>query len=1216
MANEQQPVVQSRQDVWREMGAQKYNSPEDFPTAANQEPTYDAQQNVGVIDAFIKGVPSSKDSSFANYDPTYQPTIGETVASSLTDFARSGAKVLAEWTPEYKAARSGLGTLRKTDPEAADQIEASTIGAKLSGFELATKGGAALGEGVLTVMPFFKVGRTALAVGEAASLSKFGKAGEVIAKSPLASKLYSGGLGGFLYGGLYGLHTQDGDWEAGAKSAAMGTVFGVGMMGSISGLAFAGKYGGNKTLQVFKFGKDGTGNLASNIVSKYGDTMPIKLATTIGNAVQSGYETVFMSVGERMKKYYGDVGENFVNMYRKASRIATQDLGKLQLAFIDNGLMEAPTGLGKAFKGVEFIGNDTERMLTYNQILRGQGAYADPVARAAAIQADPKLQFLDGLRKYYATTAQREGVTETLLNPDTYLPKHTPVVELTTKTRTALDAATTQAEREAIYAANDPMVKEMVDNSVQYEKAFGSLDEAYGTYYDYADVVNGGSHTPMGDNKMLQRMVNSGQAKTLEEARGKIISDLRLRKQSLTPLAASLDFERQVDLPWYDPNPSRVMPQYVFDASMRIEMSKTFGVNDEVLHEMIGSIKADLSRGIKADEAAKAFEDFVRTVTGQVNSSPSAEKISSTLRALQVTKLAFAQVINLGQSLNTLLASDLGSTMHGLTTAFTAPEIRNAIERGVLTNQFLRQIFEYSSGGSQVADKFLKYTGFTYTEMFNRAVGSTVADMWGEKNLQKLLGDYGLGKKVPVVSPPIANERFTGLVDHIKNNGGITVGFDGKIIDKGFAFSILDKADEVRMKVGDSSFKENFIKTFNSLKERYGSEEGAHFGGWVDGEDFVVDVTKVGDDMLQSVYDGIIKKQDAIGDLGKYAATSGQEGTIYLSKEVIGSIQPISGASLRSAGSSFGSWEEVVSYYSGKDFKNSVNYGELLKSEAVNHSYIDKMQNIGTAGAGAESKSGQVSKGAVSGTTDRQAIIEKIKADSPREYFTLQELGIPVDDVIARGYMTQEEKAIAAQTFVERTQFLGRPIDLPYFASSPGGKVIAQFKTFAYQQARFIVKEMKDGFRKNGQGTRDWNRTFRNIFILSTVFPMTGEVLADVRSLITQDKRPTGAFDRYVSDIFAAGTYGMLYDFWRSAQTGSTADNILGTTAGDVVRYFENLAQAPGQIMGGHGDTALKNFTKNILRQTGVGRPIVNVIYPSTQPGRTTLQSLNDWAAD
>lgn len=962
-----QPQIKSRQEVWRELGSQQYDTPSDLYQPEKPVVLDNATPKVGIREAFIKGVPTNRDSGF-EFNPSYEPTLGETLASTVTDFARSGAAVLAEWTPEYKTARASLDKLRQTDPEAADQIEEASIGKKLSNSKLAIKGAAAVGEAALTIAPWFKFGRAGLVVAETGLLNKTGVVGTKIASSPTLQRLYSGGLNGFLYGGLYGLHAYDADWKEAVKSSALGAGFGIGAVGGISGLAFLGRYGGNKALEGFKF----TGDVVGDIRKKVG-------IPTLAEALPQNWYANIFGVGSTIKKYYGDVGENFLRMYKNASRVATKDLGNIQLAFIDNGLMKPPTGFGKAFKGVEFVGDDIERMSYYNQVLKGLGAYSNKEARTAAIAADSKLQFLDGLRKDYYVKAKDVGLFKVGLDPETYLPKHTPIIELSSTARTKLASAATPAEREVIYAANDAMVKEMVDNSVKYDKSFKSLDEAYATYYDYADAVRGGSHTPMGDNKMLQKMVADGKASNIEEARGKIISDLKMLKQSLTPDAASLDFEREVDLPWYDPNPARVMQQYTMDASMRIEMARTFGVNDQKIKEMIGSIKSSFNGEISADEAAVSFEKLVRTVTGQIFETQKEQRFSAALRALQIPKLAFAQIMNLGQSLNTLLASDLGSTMHGLTTAFTVPEIRNAIERGVLMNQFVRQIFDFNGagGGGKFTDAMLKYNGFTFTEMFNRVVGSSASDVWAEKNLTKLL-----------------------------------------------------------------SLPENKMKLSN-------------------------------------------------------------------------------------------------------------------------------------------------------------------------EYAALRELGLDVDVIIKRGSFLPEDKAIAAQTFVETTQFLAHAYDLPAFASSSYGKVLFQFKTFTYQQARFVTNQLKNSF-----GRGDYKRGFRNLFILSTVFPMTGEILADVRSLITQEKRPTKFLDRYISDIFSAGTYGLFYDFYTSTLAGKSLESLAGPTLSDATKYLELVARAPGQITKGHGKTTLTNFSKQLLRQTGFGRVIVNSVYPSSYQGKTTLKSLIDWSAE
>ena len=177
--------------------------------------------------------------------------------------------------------------------------------------------------------------------------------------------------------------------------------------------------------------------------------------------------------------------------------------------------------------------------------------------------------------------------------------------------------------------------------------------------------------------------------------------------------------------------------------------------------------------------------------------------------------------------------------------------------------------------------------------------------------------------------PSITSKGFTGIVNHIRKNGGITMDWEGKVVTKGFTSSILEKADEIRIKIAGPSSRKNFIKTFNSLKEKYGSKQGVRFGVWVDMGDFVVDVVKVGEDMLQSIYDGIIRKQDAIGDLGKYAEN--KDGTIFITKEIVAGLQPISRRGLRESSSLFEDWAEVISYYGEKNFKNSIDYGKLIK---------------------------------------------------------------------------------------------------------------------------------------------------------------------------------------------------------------------------------------------------------------------------------------------
>lgn len=1218
-----------RKKAWAEMSASSFDTPNDLYNSispASIDQNLDYRKKVGVGSAFIKGLPSDLESS-QDFDPSYKPTFGEDVASGLTDFVRSGVKVGVElWDKNTKDAREQLNKIRQYDPELADQIEATTIGTELTDKQLALKGGAALAEGVLSVVPFFKAGRTAITVAEKAAVSRLGSIGVKIASNPVLSKLYMGGVNGALYGGLYGLHKYDGDWKEAVKGAAMGGVFGGGLMGLGHGINIGAKLAGRTAIKV------------GNVLKSTGQTFDEKVLQKLP---AKWYSSVF-SVDATMKKYYGEVGKNFSDMFRSASKEATRDLGTVQLSLIDNGLIKPPTGLGKAFKGIKFVGDDVELMGHYNQVLRGKGVYSDKIVRTQAISVDPRLEFLDSLRKTYGARSQREGVVESLLDLDTYLPKHTPIVEAKKSTRRAIAKATTVGEREAIYAANDPMVKEMVENSVFTEKAFKTLDEAYQNYYDYTDLVSGGAHTPLADNKFLRKMVANGEARTMEEAKGKLIEDMKFRKKSLTPLASSLDFKRKISLPWYDPNPARVMPQYAFDASMRIEMAKKFGKDDEVIRAMLGKVENDLNRGVSAEKAAQTFEDFIRATTGQVMRSPGEEKASSFLRALQVPKLAFAQIINLGQSLNTLLASDFGSTMTGLTTAFKTKNIRKAIGDGVLLNNFMREISNYNTGGSKMAENILKYSGFTYTEMFNRAVGSIASDLWTNQNLKGLIKKYGLPELTENERKSVTKMlKDKSLMDKEALLGGIDVqkelfdefrrlfpeeDFTAAAGNLGAARkrlstlekSIADKTGklqktkellqkELRAEAAPftKSDTEDLRTIIDSLREEISASKGVFIGKeQVVGKQFSPQEVKAALDgatqLERADLESIIARLEVKFDESRALGS--------MPRDVV-TVRGKAGASDESLGNFVaGINEEIKGLDSAMaGLQNELTDKQRILESAINSYDISAKRAIEKVPGGTKYDEFIASRKKNIGTD-----LERIKKEQPREFRALEELGVPTDDVIARGFILPEERALASQKFVENTQFLGQPIDLPYFSSTPAGKVMFQFKTFAYQQARFVTRELKKDF-----AAKDFSRGFRNLLILGTVFPMTGEVLADVRSLITQEKRPTKFLDRYIADLFAAGTYGMFYDFYKSAESGRTAEFIAGATAGDVIRYLENIAKVPGRIKAGKPEQSLKAFTKDLLRQTGVGRPAVNVLFPSARrEGKTSLESLIEWSAD
>jgi hypothetical protein len=70
---------------------------------------------------------------------------------------------------------------------------------------------------------------------------------------------------------------------------------------------------------------------------------------------------------------------------------------------------------------------------------------------------------------------------------------------------------------------------------------------------------------------------------------------------------------------------------------------------------------------------------------------------------------------------------------------------------------------------------------------------------------------------------------------------------------------------------------------------------------------------------------------------------------------------------------------------------------------------------------------------------------------------TLKKLG--VEGNIGKN-LTEAQQIQAARKIVEKTQFKVDPQDLPGWVDSPGGKLVAQFRTFSYNQGKFFSNEI------------------------------------------------------------------------------------------------------------------------------------------------------------
>lgn len=197
----------------------------------------------------------------------------------------------------------------------------------------------------------------------------------------------------------------------------------------------------------------------------------------------------------------------------------------------------------------------------------------------------------------------------------------------------------------------------------------------------------------------------------------------------------------------------------------------------------------------------------------------------------------------------------------------------------------------------------------------------------------------------------------------------------------------------------------------------------------------------------------------------------------------------------------------------------------------------------------------------------------------------LSELGVNVENALKVGKLSEDDILLMAKKFSDITQFRSGIKDLPLFSSTPTGKVFFQFKNYIYGQTRLVyhatISEFKSG---------NWGRGVRNLVILSTVFPLTGEAIADVRSIITGRKRTTEGLARYFDNIAQVGALGMLGSTLQSAGYGQGVEALAGPTISDI-----------GQALNISGsNTKARDTMKFLLQRVPVaGQVITPRIYPS-----------------
>lgn len=183
------------------------------------------------------------------------------------------------------------------------------------------------------------------------------------------------------------------------------------------------------------------------------------------------------------------------------------------------------------------------------------------------------------------------------------------------------------------------------------------------------------------------------------------------------------------------------------------------------------------------------------------------------------------------------------------------------------------------------------------------------------------------------------------------------------------------------------------------------------------------------------------------------------------------------------------------------------------------------------------------------------------------------------------GTLYKNDEIVAARKFVERTQFRTHPLDLPYRASSPSGRVITQFKRYPYKQAGFIKREIADEARHGnlaplarllalapvGIGANQLTDKARNYVgtkagvpeqVLNTVSDVTGaNLVANLAQQLYPNSVDANAYAAKVTKAIGGPTIG---DAVKLVQAGFDAGHKKYDTAG---RFALSHLSAPGAFL-------------------------------------------------
>ena len=245
--------------------------------------------------------------------------------------------------------------------------------------------------------------------------------------------------------------------------------------------------------------------------------------------------------------------------------------------------------------------------------------------------------------------------------------------------------------------------------------------------------------------------------------------------------------------------------------------------------------------------------------------------------------------------------------------------------------------------------------------------------------------------------------------------------------------------------------------------------------------------------------------------------------------------------------------------------------------------YLNKLSGIGYV----DNFIRGVSTSAAKNWTDD--LIKKLSTGK-RTKFVQRELAkiktIDAEKIIKSGTATQAEKDSIIKYLVDKTQVRARSFELPVSWSSETGKTLTQLKSFTFGMQRYLKEEI-------------WHELKRGNAVplvkLGIASGLTGEVIADIRGILTNKKRPDEIGERLLDNWTSTLTLGFLFEVGMASQYGEGA--LTGAVAGPSVSFIGQSGNALWQLLAEQNPDPI--FKLMLRRFPGIGPTLQGYVYPS-----------------